>query len=299
MTPCCAIGIFSWFLIIGLLVLCGIVFTAKGGGKLAALFPLIFVAVGAGGVWWGIKNWGKSPERMAAERPGTIAPPLPLPAIKTENGKYLPVRLKPGTPRGAETAAIGCFSIFWNTIVGVFVFNIFKSANLHGLSWFPMLFMVPFVLVGLGTLFVFLRALIRNMTVPETCVEISTEPLCPGETAKVRIMQAGRLSLANITVELVCEERISYTRGTDTYREQNVIFTKPLVNVTDIEVTSTQGWETTVDIAIPEGAMHSFHATHNDLVYEIRVTGVVRKLPDFKTAFPFRVVPLHSRGLLR
>jgi len=121
---------------------------------LFALLPLVFLAVGVGGIVWGIRNWGRSPEAMAAERvsqcaakPGGVQTGEGLnllPPVKKLQGIGQSVRLSRGTSVGLEMGGLLFFCLFWNGIVSVFVYPVLKDWRRGSLEIIPALFLVPF-----------------------------------------------------------------------------------------------------------------------------------------------------------
>src|SRR5687768_17486248 len=84
----CAILFFGVFLVMGAAFTISALFVMPGAAKLAALFPLIFIAIGAGGIWAAIRSRGLSPEKLQAmgfRRRGApeLQTSLPIPKLRT------------------------------------------------------------------------------------------------------------------------------------------------------------------------------------------------------------------------
>src|SRR6187431_1521187 len=109
-------------------------------------------------------------------------PPLP---------SYLPVRLKRETP---FTSQLGCTAMLAVLLLGVAVFCYFAGQGSgKGEKWVPYAVGGGFGFFGLLLLFSFIRQL-DAVGLKETIVEISTEPLQPGQTAKICMIQPGPAS---------------------------------------------------------------------------------------------------------
>jgi len=215
--------------------------------------------------------------------------------VKVVPGQFLAKRLQRGTSQGCELGGLLLFSLFWNGIVSVFVWHVVQEWQSGHRPYFLTLFMTPFLLVGVACALWLIRQLLVAGGVKETLVEIEREPVRPGETVSLRFAQPGPLSLYGLSARLICEEKISYTRGTDTYHESHVCEDRELFQMPAMQVPAGSSWDQTVSLTLPDDAMHSFHAGHNDLVWKIVVKGEIKKWPDFEHAFPFRVVTPKAR----
>src|SRR5687767_10658536 len=107
----CAILFFSVFLLMGAAFSISALVVMPGAAKLAALFPLIFVAIGAGGIWAVVRTRGVSPEKLEAfgfRRRGRpeLQTSLPIPKLRTYMGRDLPVQLSMDTSQKAHIAAL-------------------------------------------------------------------------------------------------------------------------------------------------------------------------------------------------
>src|SRR5436309_2653304 len=95
-TLACGVLFFGFFALIGGFVALGFL-AAPGVLKLIALFPLLFVAIGVGGIWAVLHHGRRSPESILAlglrrKHLGQPATDLPVPKLRTYMGKDLPVR---------------------------------------------------------------------------------------------------------------------------------------------------------------------------------------------------------------
>jgi len=293
----CAVLFFGVFLVMGAAFSIGALFVMPGAAKLAALFPLIFVAIGLGGIWASLRTNMLSPEKMQAigfRRGGApqLQTNLPIPKLRTYMGRDLPVRLSMDTSQKGHVAVLLAVTLFWNGIVGVFVGIGLFSSDFDSILW---LILSPFILVGLVIFALLVRQVLIVLRVPDTLIEMTDEPVAPGESVRIMITQAGNLNFDNLKVEAVCEEKITYRRGTDTYHEDRKIWSATVLNSDRVEVLSGRPFKQTVELDVPADAMHSFHASNNEIVWKLVVKGVLSRWPDFEFIYPFRVVPIEVR----
>lgn len=310
----CLVIFFGIFLTAGLGVLCAALSQNMGSGWVAsafgALFSLPFIAIGAGGIWWALRNapgGTVSPEAQAAkaaatggsrlslqiaaslgtQATGAVPGVVPwLPPVQTEPGQTLPVRL----PRGrTELAAGGCllvFALFWNGFVLFGLTDILKS----GFSYMA-LFMVPFVLVGLGLFIFALHQLLAGGGGGETVVEVSNAEVAPGETFEVLVSQGGSKFFRKLSLHLICEERATYQQGTSTRTDTFQVREMPLAELEAVQPSAAQPLILRAKVVIPADAMHSFKSAHNELAWQLRVTGDIRWWPNFKRQYGLLVLP--------
>ena len=228
--------------------------------------------------------------------PGEIAQiQAVLPEIKSEPGTALPVRLGVAESPAAKVGWLFGISLFWNGIVSVFVMQIAQSwMTGHG-EWFQTLFMLPFVTVGIGLLAAFIREAMIAARITPTEVEVETEPLSPGDHVRLSVRQPGPLRVDHLTADLVCEEKITYRRGTDTYHESHRVWEQRLLDTGPKQIDSDRPWEQTVNAQILADSPHSFRAPNNEIVWNVVIKGRVPRWPGFSYEFPLRVVSGQAR----
>src|SRR4051812_21972416 len=114
---------------------------------------------------------------------------------------HLPVRLKRAT---AFKSQLGCTFMLAAVLFGMTVFCYFagKSPG-EGQNWVPYVVGAVFGLFALLLLLSFLRQL-AAVGIKETIVELSTEPLQPGQTAKICVIQPGPAKLRSLRANLLC-----------------------------------------------------------------------------------------------
>jgi hypothetical protein len=265
--------------------------------------PLSFMVIGAGGLIYTLLHWGKSAERRAAmsqnigERdffgansdPQRVYPFVPQGANMTNSpGTRLRYRLPfAGSPGWALFGTL-VFCVIWNGTISAFlIYNHMAGKP----EWTLTLFMIPFVLVGIGAIVMFFRLLLINTGIGPTLMEISDHPLQPGGQYRLFISQSGRFQVKALRVALACEESATYRQGTNTRTETQEVYCKQLFRREGFEVENGLPFETEIDLEIPEGVMHSFKAAHNEINWVLTVEGNVLRWPDFKRRFSLIVRP--------
>ena len=184
--------------------------------------------------------------------------------------------LRPSTTPGCRLGIAIAFCLFWNGIVSVFLFS--------GLDGCMAVFMIPFVLVGLGLLgWVGYQFLSLFNPVPVLTVSREAAPL--GGSFDLDWRFDGSVKrLKNLKITLEGREEATYRRGTKTSTDKSV-FTTLLLHG-DAVVGSGR-----VNVVIPRGTMHSFAARNNKIVWVLRVQGEIARWPDVGEEFPFTVLP--------
>ena len=147
---------------------------------LFALFPLPFLAVGVGGLYFSLRRTktGRKAEAAKWLPKGQSQPSMTM--LHGWDREALPVTLK-SKSRWARLAGSIIFAAFWNGIVSVFVMIAVKGWRSGEGSWFLTLFLIPFVVIGMvmiGSIFYYFLALFN----PRATVTLSsaTVPLGGG-----------------------------------------------------------------------------------------------------------------------
>jgi hypothetical protein len=264
--------------------------------------PASFVLIGAGGLVYTLLQWGRSAEQRAVlaqrvqERDffGAGGDPsayqfVPAGAdITNSPGTRLSFRL-PMT-RAPAWALFGSlvFCVVWNVAVLVAVLIALHMAGPVG--WFLAIFL-PLGMIGLGAIGLFLRQLLVAARIGPTLLEISGHPLRPGSRCRLFLSQSGRLVLRNLRVSLVCDETATYRQGTNSRTETQEVERRELFRRPQLPIERGLPFETELDVNVPEGAMHSFKADHNEINWALRVESDLDGRPAWKRSFPVIVLP--------
>ncbi len=298
---------------------------------LLGLFPLIFVAVGLGGMIfaWRYDPTGKSgilspfsifQGRMgrahrrnlgndaALGSAGGLAAGEPdvrrgLQPIDLENeedddeefDKSLPPRLPDG-PRELRPSSTPVamfffmlfFATFWNGIVSVFVGIAVSSVIAGKPEWFLIIFICPFVLIGVVLIVAVIYTLLGIFN-PRPTLTLSSSNLALGDRAEIEWkFDRSTSSLRKMTLTLRGIESAKYRRGTSTYTDTSTFASIPIVE-TQSPVEIAEG---KAELVIPSRGMHSFEGTNNQIKWQLTVHGDVPFWPDVNMDFPIHVHPL-------
>lgn len=235
-------------------------------------FTLIFPAVGLGIIFFSIRNSRREKSPLARANGGAqtsafdsaATPSLrdyadPLPA-----GEVL---LKPASGRTAAFVGLACIALFWNGIVGVFVYNIIKDFR-GAWSILPALFMIPFVGVGLLLLALAMQAFSRLFAPP---VEVKLDPSRLRLGARVPFSwRLDGKGVRKLTISLVGREEATYQQGTRTTTDKSDFHRSVLIESTDA-LTLAEGRG---ELVLPaENAAPSFGEKKNRIVWELVFDG--------------------------
>jgi hypothetical protein len=234
------------------------------------LFPLPFLLVGVGGLYFTFRR--RNPAPVAAARPGTAAV---APSGSTT--------LKQGQSRGCGFAVISVFALVWNGIVSVFVVQALSG---NAGCWLK-LFLVPFVLVGLGLIGAALYTLLGLFN-PRALLTLdpSTVPLGGAFDLTWRLVGKTR-KLRRLRITLEGREEATYRRGTDTVTDKETFAVIPVLE-TDQESEMAGG---TSIVVVPADTMHSFQSVSNRIAWSIHVRGEIPRWPDVADEYPVKVRP--------
>jgi hypothetical protein len=256
---------------------------------LLGLLPLVFMLIGAIGF---VAFMRKSRRDAAAGgRPWAAKAGPGLPSVAGSRdatpGSRGPVALKPKVSPAMKLVGMLVAALFWNGIVSIFVGIAINSWLRGNPEWFLSVFIIPFVLVGLGLLAgvgYFVLALFNPR--PEITIGAAAIPL--GGSADVAWKVAGaerRIRRFRITLE--GSEEATYRRGTSTTTDRHVFHAVDLVDTRNPH--EIRGSRAT--LAVPAGVMHSFESAHNKIVWTLKVHGEIDRWPDVSEEFPIAVLP--------
>jgi hypothetical protein len=258
---------------------------------LFGLLPLFFVAVGAGGMVFAL-----TAGRQAAARERRPAPWLPEPAVAeppADEAHHLgagggPVELKARMGPVGKLVVIVLIALFWNGIVGVFVWQLVASWRAGSFEGCLALFLLPFVLIGLALLAGVPYQLLA-LANPRPLITLGTASPRLGEATRLDWRFRGRAGrIRRLTLTLEGQEKATYRRGTDT-----VTSTETFARLTLLD-TEDPAWigAGSVELEVPADTMHSFDAPNNKIVWTLKIAGTIRRWPDVADEFALTVRPL-------
>jgi len=260
------------------------------------LLPLPFVAIGAGGLIYMVVQVRKLKARVATQ-PQTTANRFPRSqTVPPESDEWTvvptatdsgPIVLKPETTPLRKFLFILGFATFWNGLVSMFVYHTYQSWAAGNPEWFLIVFLIPFVLIGLG-LMVAIPYTFLAMFIPRPILELSRSEIPLGESAELSWRFEGNTSsIQCLKILIECQEQATYRRGTDTHTDEASLLKQTLIDTRfDPEIDAGK-----VTIEVPHDAMHTFDAPDNKIVWSIVVQGEIELSPDVLTTHPFPVTP--------
>jgi hypothetical protein len=207
-----------------------------------------------------------------------------------------PVTLTPeATPLQMLIGAI-IVATFWNGILSIFLWRTvddFRHRGFGAFEWGFTLFMIPFVLVGLGMIgFVFYSILALFNPRPTLVVNRASVPL--GEDLEVSWTLSGRTgSIREFKITLKGTERATYRRGTTTSTDTSTFVEIPVIETNQM-FDMDEGKAT---VAIPTDTMHTFESPNNKIAWSLEVRGEIPLWPDVAASFPITILPHDPRRI--
>jgi hypothetical protein len=274
------------------------------------LFPIPFMAVGYGVLYAGLSgkikinprgsksDWRPAAMQMSGEAAADndTNPDDDYAALSwTEGDGSEPVVLKPGKSRKAGFFGILFFAVIWNGIISIIAYNMLTTAFTGGGFSIELLFISPFILVGL----VLVGAAVRQLMLvfaPHIVVELGRDTLPLGGSTLLRWHVAdARKRIDRVQIKLVGEEKATYRRGTDTITDTETFYERWLVGEPDTDaVAQSPMLEDHGDIVlqIPADTMHTLSANNNKIVWKLVIKAQVPRWPDPKDEHEITVLPM-------
>ena len=191
--------------------------------------------------------------------------------------------------------------MFWNGIVSVFVVIAVKDYLDGDPSWVLMIFLIPFVLVGLVLLGAVGHAFLKlfNPTVELTFDPPFVEP--GGELHVAWSLTGSTHRLRSLTLTLQGLEKATYSRGTDTTITDEHVFHESELHHASAEGVQATMKDGSTTVSLPATAMHTFKSRHNEVAWRVKLTADVARRPDLNEAYPLAVLPpaepINRRGM--
>ncbi|TWT52411.1 hypothetical protein Pla22_00350 [Rubripirellula amarantea] len=221
----------------------------------------------------------------------TKLPSVPRGTSLTDSpGERLAYRLAAET-REAGLAGPAILTFLWNAVWFILLAVAVSGFWYGSPRWILTLLLGPFAVIGYWSFKYFVTQLKQSAGIGPTIVEISQQPLCPGETCDVFVIQMGRLRLKRLRVQLVCEEETFYRQGTDVRVDRHESFVQVLCKEREVRVDPRAPWEQQLVLQLPDNIMHSFVGTHNAIRWKIVVKGESHPWPSFYRSFPVVIHP--------
>ena len=199
-----------------------------------------------------------------------------------------PQVLKNATSRGCVFTFFLVFAVFWNVVVSLFLSSTIGTWRQQGNAPIgQLLFMVPFLLVGIGVA-VMVVYLFLGLFNPLPKLVCSNQNIYPGSEIEFSWLFNGSSSrISQLRLIFEGTESVTYRQGTSTRTDSHTFFRKCLIDVTSPEEIATGA----VLFSVPPNLMHSLNLTSNKIIYSVRIEGVIRFWPDIAERFEFNILP--------
>ena len=160
----------------------------------------------------------------------------------------------------------------------------FQSGNIE---WFLTLFVIPFVLVGLGLLGFAIYSFLGIFN-PRPRLMLQKRQLSLGDSCVVRWEFKGRAGrIAELVLTLEGLEEARYQRGTSTYTDTET-FHKDVFARETFRANIERG---SAEFLLPAQSMHSFSGGNNKIVWKLKMKGDIPNWPDVSEDFTIAVQP--------
>lgn len=265
-------------------------------GYLFGLIPLVFFLIGFIGS--ASVAAGRSVRGMTVPDHPDWMPAIPVSDKKAAVSSFEtidqagPVQLKSKSSPLFKLLGVIFFALFWNGIVSVFLFQIYQGFARGRPEWFLTVFMIPFVLVGLGAILGIFYCLLALFN-PRVTLAVSAPAVPLGGSVDLAWELTGRSNRVDrLTIKLEGVEESTYRRGTRTYTDKETFATIDILDTSERhELISGEA-----SLKVPADTMHSFKASNNKIIWTLKVHANIPKWPDVKEEFPFVVLPMpHSQ----
>jgi hypothetical protein len=236
---------------------------------LVGLVPLLFLAVGAGGLFWTLR-----PEPDKIRR-----------AVSAGTG---PVELRPAATPLKTFFGLTAVTLFWNGIVSVFVWQLIEGMREGHADGCLTVFLIPFVLIGLLMIFGVARQLLVLFN-PRAHLTLTPGALTPGQPAFLqwRLGSGGR-GVSRIRVTLLGKEETQHQSSNNTRTDRETFFTLPVVDSTQPYEISEGG---SASFTLPAEAKPSFESGPDRTVWTLKVECELPRWPDTEEEYEVVVRP--------
>jgi hypothetical protein len=201
--------------------------------------------------------------------------------VETQPGEVLAVALPQENP---SRPGIGCL---------IFAVVLMASGAVIFWQWAPSLWGLALALSVIGFIgfIVTFFSLGSRKRIRRIQVETNAAEVLAGQDLDCFIRLTGQTELNSVTVRLVCEERATYQRGTDTTTEKRKVLEEILAEQSLLQLNPLEPLELRSHTRIPVNAMHSFKSKNNEIAWFIQVNCDIPRWPDSETRYPLIVAP--------
>ncbi len=198
--------------------------------------------------------------------------------------------LKPSSSGIGKVIGTTFAAIFWNGITGVFVTIAVQSHLSGNPEWFLTVFIIPFVLIGIGLIFAIFHSLLA-LANPKLELTLSEASPRLGEPVQLEWNANKPLHrLRTLTIQITGQEAATYRRGTDSVTDRSIFHQEVLLEL-DQPASQQRG---ILKLSLPIDSMHSFDSGNNQIEWQLEVEGEIPRYPDIKDQYPITVRPLSN-----
>jgi hypothetical protein len=222
----------------------------------------------------------------------------------TRPASRLPYRLASADDHPGWTLGfLFCFLLGWWGFLSFWGYGLVRShlqgsqawanapGNIQRLLWTQTIFFFLLAVAGVVLLVAFLRQLYVTLGHKQARVEVSAQPLHPGEKFELFVSLSGPLKLKGLRVLLVCQEEASSGKEDDVHTETRRVAEVEVARKEAFTITRAFPYEVRRVVQVPARAMHSFEAKHNKVRWLVVVSGEAAGWPKFEHRFPVIVYP--------
>jgi hypothetical protein len=198
------------------------------------------------------------------------------------------VALKPQASPLAKFLGGLLFSLFWNGIVSVFVVHVIGMwrSGRGGEKWFLTVFLIPFVLVGIGMVFFTIHSF-WGLFSPRVRLRLSQANVGLGESVELSWEFAGRLDkVRDLRLQLEGRQELDEGSGKNRRTTKDVFYTAELAHFTsanDIRAGS-------VLCTLPSDQAPSDSDGSQRVVWTIKLKAAIEFGADLNDEYPIHVV---------
>lgn len=202
------------------------------------------------------------------------------------------LQLKPSSGPVAKLIGALLFALFWNGIVATAMWAVIGGFRKGDPEWFLLLFLVPFVAVGLGAVgFVVYFALALANPKPRLSLDEGSPRL--GGTVRLHWHLSGAIHrLQNLTITLEGRESATYRVGTRSVTDTSLFCRQMLFETAD--PSAHRNGE--IHFSIPANLIHTFSAGNNRIQWSLHVRGAIARWPDVNDSYPIIIRPHQTSG---
>ncbi|MBN2191278.1 MAG: DUF3592 domain-containing protein [Polyangiaceae bacterium] len=208
---------------------------------------------------------------------------LPLPPRPRIAGQTLPVGIESDTETTGNWP-IMLFALLWNAMVVPSFVALLVTGQFCGVA-----FLTLFLAVGACLAWLALKPYTRRLRRVPT-LELEREPLAPGQPCRGIVRQPGPIHLDLFRLDYVCSERATYSEGTDTRVETRTLCEQELLLDSGVQVSATEPWCRPFELTVPAHLPGSFHAAHNRIEHQLRVSARIPRRLDIDETFTLLVL---------